>query len=247
MTISARPPSVPAGRSVIRNLADNSNDNSVATRMRRRRFQLFLSLLRTLKGHIEILDIGGTQQFWDLMGGIDSADLRVTLLNIGHQPVSSSRFISAAGDARSMPQFRNGSFDVVFSNSVIEHLGDYRQQQRMANEVQRVGQRFFIQTPNKRFPLEPHFLLPWFQYYPLSLRAWLVNHFDVGWYRRIPDAASAFAEVNSIHLLTRKRFASLFSGATIHEEKVLGVTKSFIATGGWHEGRLSNDRQLSPA
>jgi len=57
--------------------------------MRRRRFELFLSLLRTLKGHVEILDIGGTQQFWDLMLGDDTSDIRVTLLNIEHQPVSS--------------------------------------------------------------------------------------------------------------------------------------------------------------
>ena len=233
MTTTARPPSVGARGSVIRRLADNSDSRSLATRMRRRRFDLFLSLLKTLEGRVEILDIGGTQQFWDLMLGDESMDIRVTLLNIAHQTVSSSRFLSAAGDARSMPQFATQSFDVVFSNSVIEHVGDYRNQRMMADEIRRVGRRYFVQTPNKRFPLEPHFLFPFFQYFPLATRAWLVNKFNVGWYRRIPDHSAALAEVESIQLLTRKQFAALFPDARIYVERLIGLPKSFIAIGRW--------------
>ena len=201
--------------------------------MRRRRFELFLSLLRRLKGHVEILDIGGTQQFWDLMLGDEQLDIRVTLLNIGHQPVSLPRFESVVGDARSMSRFAANSFDVVFSNSVIEHLGDYENQRLMAEEVRRVGRRYFVQTPNKRFPIEPHFLVPWFQYLPVGVRAWLLSRFDVGWYRRIPDRSAARAEVESIQLLTRKRFSALFPEAIVHEEKFAGLTKSFVAIAGW--------------
>ncbi len=229
----ARPPSAAPARSFIKTLADNSDSRSLATRMRRRRFELFLSLLQTVEGHVEILDIGGTQEFWDLMLGDDPSDVRVTLLNVAHQRVSSQRFISAVGDARSMPRFPSGSFDVVFSNSVIEHVGDYENQRQMANEIRRVGRRFFVQTPNKRFPLEPHFLFPWFQYLPVASRAWLVNRFNVGWYKRIPDPRAARTEVESIQLLTRGRFSALFPGARIHEEKIAGLTKSFIAIGGW--------------
>ncbi len=201
--------------------------------MRRRRFEVFLSLLGKLEGHLEILDIGGTQEFWDLMLGADPLDVRVTLLNIEHQTVSSPRFISAVGDARAMPQFAAKTFDAVFSNSVIEHVGGYDDQRRMAQEIERVGRRLFIQTPNKRFPLEPHFLFPWFQYLPSGLRAWMVSRFDVGWYRRIPDRAAARAEVDSIQLLTKGRFSSLFPGARIYEEKFAGMTKSFVAIAGW--------------
>ncbi len=201
--------------------------------MRRQRFQLFLSLLKSLEGHVEVLDIGGTQQFWDLMLGDEAPDIRITLLNIEHQRVSSKRFISAAGDARSIPQFADNSFDVVFSNSVIEHVGNYSAQRRMADEVRRVSRRYFVQTPNRRFPLEPHFLFPFFQYLPLGTRAWLVNRFDIGWYRRIPDRSAALAEVESIQLLTRREFAALFPEARIHEEKFGGLTKSFVAIGGW--------------
>ena len=233
MTQAARPAANRARGSLIKGLADNSSGTSLATRMRRARFALFLSLIEKLDGHVEILDIGGTQEFWTLMTGGDPGDVRVTLLNIEHQPVSSSKFVSAVGDARAMPQFADKSFDVVFSNSVIEHVGDYRDQRRMANEVMRVGKRFFVQTPNKRFPLEPHFLFPFFQYMPVEMRAQLVHRFDIGWYKRIPSIERARDEVKSIQLLTRKRFSELFPGASIHDEKLLGLSKSFVAFGGW--------------
>ena len=201
--------------------------------MRRARFALFLSLLGKLEGHIEILDIGGTQDFWNQMTGGDPGDVRVTLLNIEHQRVTSAKFVSAVGDARAMPQYSHGSFDVVFSNSVIEHVGSYADQWKMAGEVTRVGRRYWVQTPNKRFPLEPHFLFPFFQYLPAAVRAQMVHRFDVGWYKRIPELAVARAEVESIRLLTRKRFAALFPEASIHSEKLGGLTKSFVAYGGW--------------
>jgi ubiquinone/menaquinone biosynthesis C-methylase UbiE len=201
--------------------------------MRRARFGFFLSLLDRVDGHLEILDIGGTQEFWNLMTDGDAGDVRVTLLNIEHQSVTSSQFISAVGDARSLPQYDNGQFDVVFSNSVIEHVGSYEDQARMAKEVMRVGKRYFVQTPNKRFPLEPHFLFPFFQYLPGAVRAQMVHRFDVGWYKRIPSLAKAREEVDSIQLLTRRRFADLFPGASIYEEKLFGLTKSFVAFRGW--------------
>ena len=189
-----------ANGSLIKSLADNSAGDSLATRLRRARFALFLSLLENLDGHVEILDIGGTQEFWNLMTGGDPGNVRVTLLNIEHQPVTSTRFVSAAGDARSMPEFPDKSFDVVFSNSVIEHVGSYEDQRRMAREVMRVGKRYFVQTPNKRFPLEPHFLFPFFQYLPSVVRAQMVHRFDVGWYKRIPDYAAAKAEDQSLDI-----------------------------------------------
>ena len=61
----------------------------------------------------------------------------------------------------------------------------------------------------------------------------MVHRFDVGWYKRIPDLAAARAEIDSIQLLTRKRFAALFPGAAIHSEKFAGLTKSFVAYSGW--------------
>jgi len=234
VTFAPRPPATEVGNSLIKSLADNSSGDSMATRMRKKRFALFLSLLATVKGHANILDIGGTQAFWTLMTGDDPGDVTVTLLNIEHQEVASDKFVSAVGDARNMPRFGTKSFDIVFSNSVIEHVGSYNDQRRMANEVMRVGKRYFIQTPNKRFPLEPHFLFPWFQYLPAELRAQMVHRFDVGWYKRIPDIDAARAEVDSVRLLTRAEFVALFPGASIYVERMGGLAKSFVAYGGWN-------------
>jgi hypothetical protein len=153
---------------------------------------------------------------------------------VREQPVSSSNFVSVAGDARDLSRYETASFDVVFSNSVIEHLGPiFSDQRRMADEIRRVGKRYFVQTPNRYFPIEPHFLTPWFQFMPLSMRAWMVSHFSVGWYERIPDKAKARREVESVALLTAAQVRQLFPEAQIYKEKIAGFTKSLVAYHGW--------------
>jgi SAM-dependent methyltransferase len=211
--------------------ADNTNAGSVAARLRRRRFALFAALVDSLPGVVSVLDIGGTQQYWQSMAP-EAALLRrvrVTLLNLEPQAVSAPNFTSLVGDARAMPQFADRQFDLVFSNSTIEHLGSSAAQQAMAAEVRRVGQGFYIQTPNRYFPLEPHFLFPGFQFLPLGVRAWLVRHFKLGWFPRIVDRRQARAEVAAIRLLGETEFRALFPGAAIYKERYCGLTKSFVA------------------
>ena len=204
--------------------------------MRRRRFAFFLSLLSTVPRPIRILDVGGTQEFWDMMGVDTLGDVHVTLLNLAAPRVNKENFESVAGDARDLSRYRDASFDVVFSNSVIEHLGpDFADQKRMADEIRRVGKRYFVQTPNRYFPLEPHFLTPGFQFYPLDFRIWLVSNFNVGWYQRIPDKAKARREVESISLLSSRDVRRLFPEGRIYAEKLAGLTKSFVAYGGWEQ------------
>jgi 2-polyprenyl-3-methyl-5-hydroxy-6-metoxy-1,4-benzoquinol methylase len=58
------------------------------------------------------------------------------------------------------------SFDIVFSNSVIEHVGDAESQQQFAHEIARVGRAYWVQTPNRRFPVEPHLLTPFLHFLP---------------------------------------------------------------------------------
>jgi hypothetical protein len=202
--------------------------------MRKRRFAFFLSLLNTVPRPARILDVGGTQEFWEMMGAEAVGDAHVTLLNLTADPVSRPRFASVAGDGRDMSRYADSQFDVVFSNSVIEHLGpDFADQKRMAEEITRVGRRYFVQTPNRYFPVEPHFLTPGFQFFPVSLRVWLLSNFNLGWYRRIADKAEARREVESVALLSRADMRRLFPGASIYEERIAGLTKSFVAYGGW--------------
>jgi hypothetical protein len=99
--------------------------------------------------------------------------------------------------------------------------------------VQRVGQRFFIQTPNYYFPIEPHFLFPGFQFLPLGVKIKLIQNFDLGWRAKTPDPAKAKAQAESVQLLSQRKFMALFPGAQLYKEKFFGLTKSFTAYGGW--------------
>jgi len=205
----------------------------MATQLRQRRFALFRSLLEQLPAPRRVLDVGGTPHFWERMGYLDAPDLSVVLLNLSVEPTPRAYFVSLAGDARAMTMFGDGEFDMVFSNSVIEHMGSLVGQQRMAAEVQRVGRHYFVQTPNRAFPLEPHFLFPWFQYLPRKLRIALVQRFSLGWYERRPRREDATALVDEHRLLNADELRALFPRATIYRERVAGLTKSFVAYGGF--------------
>src|ERR1044071_2026324 len=136
--------------------ADNRHPRSLASRMRAERYRRLRSLLDGLAKPVSILDVGGTTNVWETMGLAGHPDVQITLLNLELQPVSYSNMRSVAGDGRDMSEFRDGEFDVVYSNSVIEHVGDAAQMTRMASEIRRVGKCYFVQTPNRYFPIEPH-------------------------------------------------------------------------------------------
>jgi hypothetical protein len=218
---------------MLKRLADNRNPASVAGRLRKRRFALFRSLLLRIPTPLRILDVGGTQNFWEVMGFAAGRDMEITILNLVRPVVSLPQFRGVAGDARSL-EFADQSFDVVFSNSVIEHVGSYDDQRRMAAEVQRVGVRYFVQTPNRYFPIEPHFLFPAYQFFPRGLQIWLLQHLKLGWRGRVPDAQAARRSIESIRLLTKTEVTRLFPGATLYRETLAGLTKSFIVYGGWN-------------
>jgi SAM-dependent methyltransferase len=221
---------------VFEKIYDNRQSDSWATNLRNRRLNLFKSLLATLTTPIKILDVGGTWDFWKNSGLINpTQNIELTILNMGPTEIDPAypNIRAVVGDARNMPEFKDGEFDVVFSNSVIEHVGDYRDQDRMAKEIMRVGNRYFIQTPNLYFPIEPHFLFPFFQFLPRELKFWLVTTFKIGWYDRITDDKKAWELVNEVRLLTKTEFISIFPSACLYQEKVFGLTKSFVLYGGW--------------
>ncbi len=215
-------------------LADNRNQNSLATRLRKKRTAFFEKLLVPLERPIQVLDLGGTELFWKMIDLTGNDEIIISLLNLEKTSTSLPNCRSIIGDARRL-DFENDSFDVVFSNSVIEHVGNYEDQRQMAEEVCRVGKRYFVQTPNRYFPIEPHFVLPFFQFLPIGLKIGLIRKFNLGWFSRTPNYTSARQIVESIRLLDRREFIQLFPVAKIYEEKIFGLTKSFIAYGGWEK------------
>jgi len=226
---------------ILSKFVDNRRTDSLATKLRKRRFGLFKFLISDVPRPLSILDVGGTQMFWEMMGFTDEHDVEIVLLNLTKAEVTHPNFRSVVGDARMMGQFRDKEFDVVFSNSVIEHVGGYEQQRQMAEEVRRVGKRYFLQTPNYFFPIEPHFLFPFFQFFPMRLKVFYVHYLNIGWHGRIPDKERAMQVVNQIRLLTQAELKEIFSGATIYKEKFFCLTKSFIIYDGW-EATSNNTR-----
>lgn len=209
-------------------IADNTNNTSLSHKMRYKRFNYFMSFVKQLDKPISILDVGGTQEYWDKMG-LNDPNIKITLLNLSVQPITSQNFNSIAGDATNLKEFNDNSFDVVFSNSVIEHLFTKDNQVKMANEAKRVGRYYFIQTPNYYFPLEPHFLLPGFQFLPFGLKVFLINHFSLGHIPRKQNKQEAINQVKEIKLLTSGEMKKLFPNATLWNESFAGMTKSIVA------------------
>lgn len=218
---------------LLQSLADNTNQDSLAVKLRKKRFGVFRALMQQLPKPITILDVGGTQQFWESVDCTDPSSVAVTLVNVVDCPATRENFSTTIGDARLMRQFNDGQFDVVFSNSVIEHVGTWEDQCSMAKEVVRIGKHYVVQTPNYYFPIEPHFLVPGFQFLPFRLRVFLLQHFNLGWVKKVPERLQAEAVVREVRLLTKREMQLLFPGGKISEEKFCGMTKSFTAYGGW--------------
>lgn len=202
---------------------------SFSLRMRRRRMQLFKSFIAGMPRPVKILDVGGTVIFWEMTDFL-SPDYQITLLNLDCFETHYPNMKSISGNATNMPEFADKEFDIVFSNSVIEHVGSFAKQLAMANEIRRIGLSYFVQTPNYYFPMEPHFIFPGFHWLPLNLRIKLVNHFQLGWMPRAKNIEDAKEIILQIRLIKEKDLRILFPEAAIAREKFCGLSKSLIAT-----------------
>jgi hypothetical protein len=209
-------------------IADNKNPNSLASSFRSKRLNLFKGFVAGLPKPVKILDIGGTPAFWR-NAGLDTADVEITLLNLTVVETDLPNVTSIAGDATNLSAFGDKSFDIAFSNSVIEHLFNFQNQQKMAMEAQRVSNYHFIQTPNFWFPIEPHWVFPCFQYLPKTIRILLTRNFNLGHLKRSGSWSAAKQQVEEIQLLSRSEMVKLFPKSKIWEEKLLCFCKSFVA------------------
>ena len=214
---------------IFRGIADVRSSASHAVRFRSKRFRFFRELVEPLqrakRGPLSLLDVGGTENYWRTMGFLDCG-IEFTILNLDPFQPTHAAVKSAVGDAREMKEYGDQSFDVVYSNSVIEHVGDLSDQCRMADEIRRIARNYFVQTPNYWFPLEPHFLTPGFQWLPLSARAWLIQKTSLGHLDRVPDPHDALELVKSFRLLDQREMCSLFPDGSVWRERVAGLTKS---------------------
>jgi len=209
-------------------LANNGDASSLASRLRTGRFRLFRELVQEVAGPVRILDVGGSIEVWQSHRHELPQEFHVTLLNKEFSECPKLPYVSyVLGDAREMGMFPDRYFDICFSNSLIEHL-DTAGQISVANEIRRVSSGYFVQTPHRYFPIEPHFLMPGWQFLPVALRAGLLQKSDLGWMKQVRDPVKARETVESIRLLNERELRKLFADGRIYREKVGGITKSLV-------------------
>lgn len=195
---------------------------------RAQRMRLFERTLE-LTPLTRVLDVGGSPSIWQFA----SVQPRLTILNLPTALEPAADCVArVAGDGCMLP-FKDKAFDIVFSNSVIEHLGTESQRGRFAQEIARVGHRYWVQTPNRRFPVEMHLMLPLVHYLPKSWQRPIVDRFTIWQLVAQPSAAQReyYIEhfLNELHLLDARELQRLFPDGRVVRERFLGLTKSLIA------------------
>ena len=213
-----------------KNIRDFKNKNSYSYNFRQKRMRIFFDQIQKKFENkaVSILDVGGTVVFWETFLPDELSSYQITVLNLTIQNEGSGRIPniqSICGDATRMPEFDNNHFDVVFSNSVIEHVGTLMQQKKMADEVKRVGKFIFLQTPNRYFPIEPHFHsnIPYLNFFPDYLKVFIIQKCNN------LSRERAMFYCDSIRLLNRRELEILFpNDFVIEKEKYFGFTKSFM-------------------
>jgi len=176
-------------------------------KFRRQKIDLFLGLVGESSGRARLLDVGGgagvSGEFLQLYSSFASV-LVVNLTSDTIDPPSGVRLETMAADGRCLP-FETGTFDWVFSNAVIEHVGGWDDQNRFAQEIRRVAScGYFVTTPNRHFPLEPHTLLPFYQFVPTRVQRWIAPY--------SPGYVRQYEEIN---LLSAAQMQRLFPEATV--------------------------------
>jgi hypothetical protein len=212
------------GRAGLR-IIDPARPGSLAARMRERRWRMFEERFPDV-AEMSVLDLGGTADAWRLA---PARPARLVFLNI-----SAAGELNGAetviGDACDPPdRLRHERFDLVYSNSLIEHVGGHWRRQAFAEAARSLADHHWVQTPYRYFPVEPHYAGPLFQFLPLAARGRLVSRWPIGSLATVKDPTVCVDQAQGTELLSRTEMRGYFPDSTLLSERLLGLTKSLIA------------------
>jgi len=206
---------------------------------RGQRRKLFDDFMKGVSGPVRLIDLGGTVRFWENWGLARRPQLDVTLVN--NHDLDKNH----ANDAITLPNIRRlradvltlsaadfAQYDVIFSNSLIEHLPGRQLQRQLAQAIIDSGRPYFLQTPNKRSPIDPHFprpYVPFFATYPRPLQARLLSWSALGSGSAAPSYQAALARLQNYYPMTVRDVRQCFPRARVVVERPLGVPMSIIA------------------
>ncbi len=133
--------------------------------------RLFLELMRptptsrvidvgvTDSGFAEGRDVASTHNFFEALYPWPAQITAVSTQYLDRFQAAFPAVHCVRADGRDLP-FNDDEFDIGFSNAVVEHVIGRDEQRRFVHELCRVSKRVFVTTPNRRFPIEVHTLLP---------------------------------------------------------------------------------------
>ncbi|MEI4196117.1 class I SAM-dependent methyltransferase [Roseovarius sp. E0-M6] len=188
---------------------------------RKRRMQVFLDRME-IRGGERVIDLGGAPGFWDDC----PLPLDVTIVNLPgfnpeEAPPSRHELHLRIGDACNVDFAEDGSYDIAFSNSVIEHVGDKDKQREMAEEARRLAPAYWVQTPSIWFPIETHNHMPFWWFYPQSLKRYFIRR----WKAKLPDWTEM---IETTTVLRIGHLRDLFPDAEVWTERKFGFPKSYV-------------------
>jgi hypothetical protein len=218
-------------------LSGNEGRRSLAARARRRRFAELIGRFPDL-GSMRVLDLGGEAHTWT---GSPVRPAHVVMLNLQWRADEQKRELAGTPEAEWIepvggdacdppPEIAGERFDLVYSNSVIEHLGGHLRRRYFAHFVRELGDHYWVQTPYRYFPLEPHWLFPGFQFLPLRARGAIHRRWPIGSSAGRSDSAErALGIVLDVELLSAAAMSFYFPDGELLRERLGGITKSLIA------------------
>jgi hypothetical protein len=205
---------------------------------RAKRHRLFRDYVDRLPRPLRVIDLGGTAASWrDRISSDEGLD--ITLVNNHHIDKSNEGYDNSIGfitelraDVGELTADDLAGFDLVYSNSFLEHLESRDRQRAVAATVEASGRPFFLQVPNKNCPIDPHYPGPalFAARYPKPVLAWLLTRSGLGSGTREPDIEAANRRLRYYTPIGYRDLARLFPGATITREWTFGFNPSLIAT-----------------
>lgn len=202
---------------------------------RARKIELFNELAKPTKDS-RVLDVGAqtnpngdcTLQFIDLydyksnVSAINLSDEHVALIRQCYPEVD-----ARIGDACALP-WPDKSFDIVYCNAVIEHVGGFERQKKLASEIMRVGKRWFVTTPNRWYPFEFHTRLPFVTWLPRCSCSKLAELLS---YNHVQRKYVAGIKRDELRIMTARELQQCFPTSRIIKQRVTFMAETLIAFG----------------
>lgn len=223
-------------KSKAKRLTNYNNLKSIRSKLRAKRIAPLLKIIESVSkehGCVNMIDIGGIETYWNIISlqFFEEYNVKITIVNLPgtNLPDDHGPFTFIHADGCDLSNFDTNSFHIAHSNSVIEHVGNWSKMIQFSNEFKRVAKRYFIQTPNYWFPIEPHCMTPFFHWLPKPARIWLVLNFSLGHWKKATSVDEAVKITERARLLNKTTFFELFNDARITTERLFLLPKSHVA------------------